>query len=169
MMHRLLLLIINLMLPVGALLQADCPCCPQENKEATDIQHHGLCLHNPYFIANKGASNAAAYLSITNSADTDDELLSVSFFGKMIPHIELHTHVIDGKGIARMRPVERFVIVKNGNKALQPGGDHIMLMKVNEALADMQTINLTLHFKHAGKVTVTFQKKNLTVSCCGDR
>ncbi|MDP2194074.1 MAG: hypothetical protein Q8K36_06075, partial [Alphaproteobacteria bacterium] len=86
MILRFFLLLINMMLPLGALLMADCPCCNQENKEQTDINHQGLTVHNPYFIANKGATNAAAYVTIKNTTDADDELLSVSFFGKMIPH-----------------------------------------------------------------------------------
>lgn len=84
----------------------------------------------------------------------------------MIPKVELHTHVIDDAGVARMRKVDALRVGAQGGKMLKPGEDHIMLMNVTDKLPDMQSIDLTLRFKKAGKVTVTFKKKDLKVSCC---
>ena len=127
-----------------------------------------LKISEPYFISNKGAENAAAYLTINNTGNHDDTLVSASFFGAMIPKVELHTHVIDDKGVARMRKVDAMVIGAQSDKILKPGADHIMLMNVTAKLPDTQSIDLTLTFKKAGKVTIPFKKKDLKVSCCAD-
>jgi len=76
--------------------------------------------------------------------------------------------VIDDKGVARMRKVDALMIGAQAEKILKPGEDHIMLMNVTDKLSDSQSIDLSLTFKKAGKVTVTFKKKDLKVSCCGD-
>jgi copper(I)-binding protein len=163
-MNRIFFILIALLASFA--LQAECcGSCGAGNKMIT-IGH--LTISDAYFIANKGASNAAAYLTIKNADNKDDQLLSVSFFGAMIPKVELHTHVIDENGVARMRKIDAMLINQQSEKSLKPGADHIMLMNVTDKLADVQSIDLTLTFKKAGRVTIPFKKKDLKVSCCGD-
>lgn len=125
-------------------------------------------ISEAYFISNKGTANAVAYLTINNTGDDEDQLISATFFGSMIPKVELHTHVIDDKGVARMRKINELTIAAKADKILKPGEDHVMLMNVTDKLPDTQSIDLILTFKKAGKMTVTFKKKDLKMSCCGD-
>ncbi|PIZ34272.1 MAG: hypothetical protein COY39_00095 [Alphaproteobacteria bacterium CG_4_10_14_0_8_um_filter_37_21] len=162
-MHIIFVILITLM--THTIFQAEsCGCCGGKGHVEKTIGF--IKITEPYFISNKGAANAAAYLTINNTGNDDDELVSASFFGAMIPKVELHTHVIDDAGVARMRKVDALRVGAQGGKMLKPGEDHIMLMNVTDKLPDMQSIDLTLRFKKAGKVTVTFKKKDLKVSCC---
>ncbi|HCU06736.1 MAG TPA: hypothetical protein DIC42_04040 [Holosporales bacterium] len=163
-MNKIFLILIALC----ANLAVQAECCGGCGANNNVIIIGSITISEPYFISNKGAENAAAYLTIKNTGIADDKLLSASFFGSMIPKVELHTHVIDDKGVARMRKIDAMIIDAQSDKILKPGADHIMLMNVTDKLPDTQSINLTLTFEKAGKVTIPFKKKDLKVSCCGD-
>lgn len=163
-MHKIFLILMTFF--SSFVVQAECCGGCGANNESITIGD--INISESYFIANKGASNAAAYLTIKNTGKDSDQLLSASFFGTMIPKVELHTHIIDDKGVARMRKIDAMTIHAQSEKRLQPGGDHIMLMNVTDKLSDTQQIELTLTFKESGKITIPFKKKNLNVPCCGD-
>ncbi|WP_440072691.1 copper chaperone PCu(A)C [Streptosporangium sp. OZ121] len=69
--------------------------------------------------------------------------------------IELH-EVIDSKGKMIMRPKEGgFVIPTRGTHQLQPGGDHIMLIGLTEAVKPGAQIPFTLTLKDGKTVEFT--------------
>ncbi len=101
-------------------------------------------------IGKKG--NSAAYMKISNAAAEADTLIDVkvSQAGKA----ELHTHINDN-GVMRMRQVKGGITVPaHGSVALQPGGYHVMLMRLKEPIKKGTMLPITLVFKNAGKVTV---------------
>lgn len=136
-----------------------CSCCPKE-RQTKVITQNDITIQNAYFSAMNGAKNAAAYLSIKGT----DTLLKASYFGADIKIVELHTHILDDKGIAKMRSVECFPI--SGEKIFKPGEDHIMLIKVSNEFHKKEYIDLILEFEKAGKIKVRFDKKESTASCC---
>ncbi|CAO4840995.1 MAG: hypothetical protein CNLJKLNK_01047 [Holosporales bacterium] len=113
----------------------------------------------------KGAKNGAAYCVI--EAKENDELIGIHYPGNDIKTIELHTHLIDHSGTARMRPVSAFKIEKNQPYTLKTGADHIMLMNIKDGAFDKkESLQLILIFKSGRKVPVQFNKKITTHSCC---
>jgi copper(I)-binding protein len=68
--------------------------------------------------------------------------------------VELHTHVQDGE-VARMRQVERFDLAVGQDRALQPAGDHIMLIGLHQDLEVGQQVELTLRFTDGSEQLVT--------------
>ena len=54
----------------------------------------------------------------------------------------------------RMRAVENIPVPANGQTALEPGGYHIMLIGLKQALKEGGSFPLTLTFEKAGSVTV---------------
>ena len=96
--------------------------------------------------------NGAVYLVIENKGDEPDRLVGAST--PAAERAEIHTHDMTD-GVMKMRKLERGLAVPGqGNVELVPGGDHLMLMKLNEPLSTGRRFQVTLEFEHAGKVTV---------------
>ncbi|MCO1336492.1 SCO family protein [Microbulbifer sp. OS29] len=98
-----------------------------------------------------GVENSAAYMTIVNTSDNADRLISIS--SPIADSTEVHESYIDD-GMAVMRPVEAPSIDANGTLAFEPRGLHIMLLEVGEALKIGEQIDLTLSFENAGVVDV---------------
>ena len=111
-----------------------------------------------------GIPNGVAYFVLHNNGDADDKLLSAS--SPVAKTVELHTHVKDGE-IVRMRHVQDIDIPAGQTVALEPGGLHVMLMGLNNALEQGTTFPLTLEFEQAGSVTVDVVVQLLTGSRSG--
>jgi len=96
------------------------------------------------------APNSGAYLTLTGTAA--DRLIAVA--SPAAERVELHTHMMDDKGVMRMRPVAGIDVAPGTPTRLQPGGFHIMLLGVRTPLIAGATIPLTLTFEKAGSVTL---------------
>ncbi|MFC3613929.1 copper chaperone PCu(A)C [Lutimaribacter marinistellae] len=99
------------------------------------------------------AMAGAAFMVIRNTGETDDRLVSVR--SDASARVELHTHEIDGQGVARMVEVEEgFAIPAGGEHALARGGDHVMFMGITKPFEQDAKVPVTLVFEQAGEVTV---------------
>ena len=106
------------------------------------------------FRMKQGASNArstAAYGEITNLANTDDILLSVS--STIAKRTELHeTQIIDG--FAKMVHQPNRAFAAKETLILKPMSYHVMFMGLKQPVHELKTIDIVLHFKNAGKIPV---------------
>ena len=96
------------------------------------------------------AENGAAYLTI--QSPTADRLVSVS--SPVAKKAELHSMSMQG-AVMKMRPIDGLDVPAGQPVALKPGGEHIMLMSLNQQLHEGQSFPLTLDFEKAGPRTVT--------------
>lgn len=95
-------------------------------------------------------SNSAAYMTIRNTGAADNLIAaSTDVAGK----VELHTVTADGD-VMKMEQVEKIEVPANGEAVLKPGGFHIMLLEIKQDLKVGDTLDLTLTFEKAGKITV---------------
>ncbi|MBP9752485.1 MAG: copper chaperone PCu(A)C [Proteobacteria bacterium] len=146
-----------------------CSCC-NESESHIHSRDKNITIEDPYFALYKGATNGAAYCKIRNFSKKD-KLIKVHYFGDGIKTIELHTHILDENGVAKMREVESFPLEegnknRQGEKKLEPGHDHIMLINIDPKMHEKQKISLVLEFENAGKIEVVFIKKEAKKSCC---
>lgn len=95
--------------------------------------------------------NAAAYMVIRNTDDTIDVLTGAE--ADFAASVELHRTTTEGD-MMHMMPVEQINIPAKGRVRLEPGGYHLMLTGLSEALKVGDTVTLTLHFERAGDVVV---------------
>ena len=100
----------------------------------------------------KGQSSAA-YLSISNGTASQDSIISIS--SKAAQKAEIHESYKGENGIMGMRPAPGQVIPSGEDLYLQPGGLHIMLMKLNNDLAVEDSIDLSIKFKNIGTKTIS--------------
>ena len=110
-----------------------------------------LEIDNAWAGATPGkAENGAAYVTITSP--TADRLVSAST--PVAKKAELHTMSMQGM-VMKMRPISGVDIPAGQPVSLKPGGEHIMLMGLNQPLREGQSFPLILDFEKAGPRTVT--------------
>jgi len=104
-------------------------------------------------VVTPAAKAGAIYLELHNHAEGEDRLIGVS--SPFAKRTQLHTHVVNDEGVAKMLHVEDgFAISADGHLSLAPGGDHVMLMGLTESLEQGDMIPLVLEFEKAGEVTL---------------
>lgn len=96
---------------------------------------------------------SAAYMTIANKGDAGDLLKSARSLKAQ--SVELHQTVMTDDGVMQMRKVEGAVPIEAGaSLVLKPGGTHLMLLGLQDALTAGEELILTLEFANAGAVDV---------------
>src|SRR5215831_4060911 len=109
-----------------------------------------LEVNNAWARATAGkADTGAAYVAI--QSPTADRLVSLS--SPVAKKSELHTMSMQGM-VMKMRPLSELNIPAGRSVTLKPGGEHIMLLGLNQPLREGQPFPLTLNFEKAGPHTV---------------
>ncbi|GGK74598.1 hypothetical protein Sme01_34150 [Sphaerisporangium melleum] len=111
-----------------------------------------LTITDPWVKTTKEGMTAA-FGTLVN--DTDTAITIVSAASPAAPKVELH-EVVDSGGKMIMRPKEGgFTVPAHGTHALEPGGDHIMLIDVGQEVKPGAQVPFTLTFKAGGKLEFT--------------
>lgn len=118
--------------------------------EAADYTLGGLTIDRPW-ARPSAAANGAAYMTISTSGGTPDQLIGAS--SPVAGKVELHTNVVEGD-VMRMRPVKAIEINVGEPAVLKPGGLHVMLIGLKAPLKPGERFPLTLTFAKAGSVEV---------------
>jgi copper(I)-binding protein len=123
--------------------------------QAADYEVGTIRITQPWARATpKGASSGAAYMTITNNGTTPDRVSCVS--SDLSADCQIHTMSMEN-GVMKMRPVEGGQQIKPGETVtLKPGGLHVMLINLKQALAPGKMVEATLQFEKAGTVKVEF-------------
>ena len=106
-----------------------------------------------------GADIAVGYLTIRNTGDAPDRLVSASsdIAGRVGPHSMVMTN-----GIMQMRPLlQGIAIPPHGSAALAPNGDHLMFEALKRPLKAEDQFPATLTFEKAGTVPVIFTVESI--------
>jgi copper(I)-binding protein len=91
---------------------------------------------------------SAAYGVIVNTGEQADTLLEAT--SPQAKRVELHETVRDTLGRMQMQKRERFVVPAKDSLVLRPGGLHLMLYELQQALRPGDTLQLRLRFARAG-------------------
>lgn len=120
---------------------------------AADYNVGSIQISQPWARATpKGASSAAAYMTIKNNGNTPDRVSCVS--SDASAGCQIHSMTMDN-GVMKMRPVEGGLEIKPGETVmLKPSSFHIMLTDLKAPLAQGKTTEVTLQFQKAGTVKV---------------
>jgi periplasmic copper chaperone A len=111
-----------------------------------------MAIGDPYARAvPPGQPNSAVFMSLENRSDQDQALVAAESDVSEI--VELHTHVEEG-GMMRMRQIEKIDVPAGETVTLQPGGLHVMLIGLQQALEPGQTIDLNLVFEDGSRIPV---------------
>ncbi len=112
------------------------------------LQSNDIELTNAWIRPSPEGGNSAAYLNLYNGTNHADTLLSIET--DIAPEAEIH-ETFEQDGMTGMRPAGEQIIAPDSNLELQPGGLHLMVIGLNRALAEGDSVSLNLEFAVAGK------------------
>jgi periplasmic copper chaperone A len=123
--------------------------------QAKDYDVGPIHISQPWARATpKGASTAAAYMTIMNTGTTPDRVSCVS--SDASAKCEIHSMTMTN-GVMQMRPVQGGLEIKPGETVtLKPSGFHVMMEDLKHPLAQGNTVKITLKFEHAGTIDVDY-------------
>lgn len=118
------------------------------------LAQEGIEVHDAYAVASRpNAPSGSAFMVIHNHGGAPDRLVGAS--SPVAERVELHAHVIDANGVARMVEVEDgFDLPTDGTIALDRGGAHLMFLGITDAFEDGDVVPVTLEFERAGSVAI---------------
>lgn len=111
-------------------------------------------VHHPWARAGLQGRNSAAYMRLYNRGDASDRLVGVA--SDVAEKTELHETVMEGDRM-KVRPLDGIEVPAGGHAALEPGGRHVMLVRLRHRLAEGDSFPLRLTFERAGTVEVTVE------------
>lgn len=122
------------------------PCAAQAGSKDVVIEH-------PWARASIGVSRpGAAYLTVRNTGAEAVTLTGLVTPLALMPQI--HDSTTDAQGVSSMAPAGAITIAPGESVALEPGGLHAMLMRLQAPMVEGETFALTLTFSDGGEVTV---------------
>ena len=95
-------------------------------------------------------STAAGYVTLVNRGPARDALVSAT--ADVAERIELH-ETRNMSGMMMMEKVPKVELPPGSRVELKPGSYHLMLIGLKRALTPGQTVDLTLEFERAGRIT----------------
>ena len=114
----------------------------------------GIIVKDSYArSARPNALTGAAFMMLMNTTNMDVKVTGVR--SDAAKRVELHTHIDKGEGVMQMIQIEGGITIPTGaSHMLKRGGDHVMLMGLNDSLVDGETITVTFEFENAEDLTV---------------
>lgn len=95
------------------------------------------------------AGNGAVYLRLINTGSKADQLVGGEC--SIAKAVEIHRTTMTDS-VMKMEPVPSVEIPAGGRVQLEPGGLHMMLIKLNRSLKPGEIVPITLRFEEAGDV-----------------
>jgi hypothetical protein len=118
---------------------------------AASAQQAGIQIDQAWSRAAMAGHTGVVFLTIVDSG-APDRLIAVS--SPVAEKAELHESMSD-QGVMKMRPVAGLAVAPGTPVTLSPGGYHIMLLQLKQALVEGQTVPVTLTFEKAGPVSTS--------------
>jgi hypothetical protein len=118
---------------------------------AQEVQAGPLRIAQPWTRAMRAGGTGAGFMVIRNTGTAPDRLVAAR--SPVAGVMELHTHIREGD-VMRMRPVPAIELPAGQSVTLAPGGLHLMLIGLTQALNQGGRVPVTLVFERAGEVEV---------------
>jgi copper(I)-binding protein len=99
--------------------------------------------------------NGAGFLTLINETGEKDALLSAE--ADFANSVEIHQSVMGDNDTMSMVPVDQIDLPRGETVKLEPGGYHIMLMGIDQALEPGSTVTIALNFEKAGRFEIPFE------------
>lgn len=113
----------------------------------------GISVAHPWVRAvPPSAKHSGAFMVLKNNTGMDDALTGGE--SDVAKAVEIHQTSRGAKGMMEMNKVSEISIASGASVELKPGSYHIMLIGLKKKIKKGDSVQLTLHFRHAGKVMV---------------
>ncbi|MGB1266143.1 MAG: copper chaperone PCu(A)C [Nereida ignava] len=94
----------------------------------------------------------AAYMTLRNTGNDPVTLVGLATPLAMMP--DIHESKTDANGVSSMTPAGEILIQPGESVALEPGGLHAMLMRLQYKMVEGETFPLTLNFANGGTLNI---------------
>ena len=111
-----------------------------------------LSVENAWARPGSAGSNSAVYFRIDNPTNREDTLIGAS--SAAASQVEIHLSMMGADKTMAMHPQESVTVPSRGQVTFEPGGLHMMLVKLQGDLVEGEEIELTLRFREAGEMTL---------------
>ncbi|MFI5510850.1 copper chaperone PCu(A)C [Mycobacterium sp. NPDC051804] len=134
--------------------------CALAGCSASSDDHQEL-MASTVTVENQWASSAesemaAVFGTFSNTGDHDARIVSGE--SPLARRVEVHEVAPDASGAMKMRPkADGLVVPAGGTRELIPGGDHLMLMDLEQPLQAGADVTLTVVFEDGSTLPVTAQ------------
>ena len=142
---------VALAIAVVALLAAACG----TGAAPTPTQGGFISVSGAWARAADAGAESAAYLTITNGQLQDDTLVGAS--SPVAASASVHQTTSADSGMTGMQRADSVVIKAGQTLVMEPGGYHVMLTGLTQALTVGSTFQLTLTFEKTGPVSVAVE------------
>lgn len=122
---------------------------------AHEVVTSTIVIDHPYALETPiTAMSGAGYMTITNTGEQSDRLVSVR---AAFPRVTLHRTETDAQGITRMLAVDAIEIAPGETVTLAPWGTHVMFTGLDgDPFTEGERIPATLVFEQAGEIAIEF-------------
>lgn len=151
---------LTLALSTAACASDDSPGTTGATDQTTSAEAAGAVILDDGWAKATGTDMAGVFGTIRNPGEDDLHLTGVS--GDLGGRTELHETVPGGSGMMMQEKEDGFLVPAGGELILEPGGNHIMLMDLDQPITTGQQITLTLEF--SGGVRGGGTEQDVTVS-----
>ena len=121
----------------------------------------GLVVQDAWVRQPPGTDVAAAYLTLRNPTSKPITIVGIGIESSVAEHAMIHETRTEG-GQSRMRPHEQLVVAPGETVKFEPGGLHVMLHGMKQAVAVGQSIPLVLLLVDGSKIPVSAVVRPLT-------
>jgi hypothetical protein len=147
----------------AALLVGLTACGTSQADEAAPTEDSGVAVSDAWVRATAGTddpSMTGAFMAIDNEGEENVELVGAS--SPVAGKVELHEMaMVDGSMV--MRRIEGGIEIEAGfGQVLMPGGNHVMLMGLEDELAPGDEVDLVLEFSDGTEQELTVPVKEFT-------
>jgi len=104
------------------------------------------------------AMTMAAYLTITNTGDSDRTITGIS--AELFSMAHLHKTVMED-GISKMGMMHKLIIKPGQTVSMEPGGLHIMLMRPKKGAVAKGEVPITLTFSDGETLSVVAEIRSI--------
>lgn len=133
--------------------------------DAASADSKGIDVSGAWTRPASAGGMGVGYAKVTNSGAESDVLLGAS--SDAAERVEIHETTINADGVASMKPVGSVEIGAGKSIELKPGGMHMMLIGLKEAIKDGGKVEVKLNFKNAGAVAVELDAKSAAPDAAG--
>jgi copper(I)-binding protein len=117
-----------------------------------DLPAQGLVVEDAWARPGMQGGMSAAYFRISNGQEADDRLVNAS--SDLADLTEIHESYDQPGGMKGMRKVDAVEVPGRSSVLFRQGGLHVMFIRLNRALAEGDSVTLTLDFEKAGQMVV---------------
>lgn len=142
----------------GALALALTAACSIDDTPAPADTGTGLVVFQDGWAKATEGEMSGVFGTIRNPGDTELHLTGVT--GQVGGTTELHETVPGASGSMMQEKEDGFVIPAGGELVLEPGGNHIMLMDLDQPITTGQQITITLQFDATTEQDITVSARD---------